>query len=69
LKGRVDVGEELLDCALELDKAYIPTRKEAERLIGYAEKSSSSVRVYFPKFSRDQFVEEIRRNAEILARA
>ena len=53
LKSRMDVSEELLEYALELDKAYIPTRypnahstssprrrytrKEAERLIEYAE--------------------------------
>ena len=54
LKSRMDVSDELLECSLELDKAYIPTRypnahptssprrrytrKEAERLIEYAEK-------------------------------
>ncbi|MBC7091393.1 MAG: HEPN domain-containing protein [Nitrososphaeria archaeon] len=54
LKNRIDVSDELLECSLELDKAYIPTRypnahpsssprrrytkKEAERLIEYAEK-------------------------------
>jgi HEPN domain-containing protein len=54
LKSRMDVSEELLEYSLELDKAYIPTRypnahpsssprrrytrKEAERLIEYAEK-------------------------------
>jgi len=54
LRGRFEVGEELLEYALELDKAYIPTRypnahpsssprrrytrREAERLIEYAEK-------------------------------
>jgi len=54
LKSRTDVSEELLEYSLELDKAYIPTRypnahptssprrrytrKEAERLIEYAEK-------------------------------
>jgi HEPN domain-containing protein len=54
LKNRMDVSEELLEYSLELDKAYIPTRypnahpsssprrrytrKEAERLIEYAEK-------------------------------
>ncbi|MEM3503765.1 MAG: HEPN domain-containing protein [Nitrososphaeria archaeon] len=54
LKGRIDVSDELLEYSLELDKAYIParypnahpsssprrryTKKEAERLIGYAEK-------------------------------
>lgn len=41
------VSEDLMDAALELDKAYIPasgsprrryTRKEAERLIGHAER-------------------------------
>jgi len=54
LKNRMDVSDELLEYSLELDKAYIPTRypnahptssprrrytrKEAERLIEYAEK-------------------------------
>jgi len=54
LKSRMDVSDELLEYSLELDKAYIPTRypnahpsssprrrytrKEAERLIEYAEK-------------------------------
>jgi HEPN domain-containing protein len=54
LKERIEVDEELLEYALELDKAYIPTRypnahpsssprrryirREAERLIEYAEK-------------------------------
>lgn len=54
LKERFDVSEYLINCALELDKAYIPTRYpnahpsssprrrytkvEAERMIGYAEK-------------------------------
>ncbi len=54
LKGRVEVSDELLEYALELDKAYIPTRypnahpsssprrrytkREAERMIKYAEK-------------------------------
>lgn len=54
LKEKARVDDELLDCALELDKAYIPTRypnahpsssprrrytkKEAERLIEYAKK-------------------------------
>ncbi|MEM3547275.1 MAG: HEPN domain-containing protein [Candidatus Bathyarchaeia archaeon] len=54
LSGRVEVNGELLDYALELDKVYIParypnahpsssprrryTRREAERLIEYAEK-------------------------------
>ncbi len=54
LSGRIEVSSELLDYALELDKAYIPTRypnahpsssprrrytrREAERLIEYAEK-------------------------------
>ncbi len=54
LKSKINVGEELLEYSLELDKAYIPTRypnahpsssprrrytkKEAERLIEYAEK-------------------------------
>jgi HEPN domain-containing protein len=54
LKERIEVDEELLENALELDKAYIPTRypnahpsssprrrytrREAERLIEYAEK-------------------------------
>ena len=54
LRGRFEVGEEILEYALELDKAYIPTRypnahpsssprrrytrREAERLIEYAEK-------------------------------
>ncbi|MBS7611275.1 HEPN domain-containing protein [Candidatus Bathyarchaeota archaeon] len=54
LSGRFEVSSELLDYALELDKAYIParypnahpsssprrryTRREAERLIEYAEK-------------------------------
>ena len=53
LKGRVEVSDELLEYALELDKAYIPTRypnahpsssprrrytkSEAERMIRYAE--------------------------------
>jgi len=53
LKSRMDVSDELLEYSLELDKAYIPTRypnahptssprrrytrKEAERLIEYAE--------------------------------
>lgn len=53
LRERVEVEEELLDHALELDKAYIPTRypnahpsssprrrytkREAERLVAYAE--------------------------------
>ena len=54
LKERIEVDEELLEYALELDKTYIParypnahpsssprrryTRREAERLIEYAEK-------------------------------
>ncbi|MEM1570382.1 MAG: HEPN domain-containing protein [Candidatus Bathyarchaeia archaeon] len=54
LSSRFEVSSELLDYALELDKAYIParypnahpsssprrryTRREAERLIDYAEK-------------------------------
>lgn len=54
LRDKYPVPEELVDAALELDKAYIPTRypnahpsgsprsrytgTEAERLIGYAEK-------------------------------
>ncbi|MEM2673791.1 MAG: HEPN domain-containing protein, partial [Candidatus Bathyarchaeia archaeon] len=54
LSERINVNEELLEYALELDKAYIPTRypnthpsssprrrytrREAERLIEYAEK-------------------------------
>ncbi|MEM3714471.1 MAG: HEPN domain-containing protein [Nitrososphaeria archaeon] len=54
LKSKTNVSEELLEYSLELDKAYIPTRypnahpsssprrrytkKEAERLIEYAEK-------------------------------
>ncbi len=54
LRDKVEVSGEILECSLELDKAYIParypnahpsssprrryTRKEAERLIGYAEK-------------------------------
>lgn len=54
LSKKYDISEELLDEALELDKAYIPTRypnvhpsgsprrrytkEEARRLIGYAEK-------------------------------
>jgi len=62
--------------AKELDKAYIPTRypnvhpegapcelytrAEAERLIEYAGKSSSSVRIYYPKFSRDELIKKIR---------
>ncbi|MEM2909818.1 MAG: HEPN domain-containing protein [Nitrososphaerota archaeon] len=53
LKERLNVNEKLIDYALELDKAYIPTRypnahpsssprrrytrMEAERMIGYAE--------------------------------
>ncbi len=53
LREKLDVDEKLLDYALELDKAYIPTRypnahpslsprrrytkSEGERLIGYAE--------------------------------
>ncbi len=53
LRDNVEVGEELLDYALELDKAYIAarypnahpsssprrryTKREAERLVGYAE--------------------------------
>jgi HEPN domain-containing protein len=53
LREKLDVDEKLMDYALELDKAYIPTRypnahpslstrrrytkTEAERLIGYAE--------------------------------
>jgi len=53
LKEKVEVNDELLEHALELDKAYIParypnvhpsssprrryTKKEAERLIEYAE--------------------------------
>ncbi|MEM2939016.1 MAG: HEPN domain-containing protein [Candidatus Bathyarchaeia archaeon] len=54
LRSNLKIGEDLLDYALELDKAYILarypnahpsssprrryTRREAERLIGYAEK-------------------------------
>lgn len=54
LRSRLEVDEDLLDYALELDKVYIParypnahpsssprrryTKREAERLIGYAEK-------------------------------
>ncbi|MEM2962535.1 MAG: HEPN domain-containing protein [Candidatus Bathyarchaeia archaeon] len=65
LGERVEVGEELLECALELDKAYIPTRypnahpsssprrrytkREAERLIGYAERIFKFCESILPK--------------------
>jgi hypothetical protein len=75
--------EDLMDAAKELDKAYIPTRypnahpqgapyeyytkKEAERLIEYAEKSSSTVKVYYPRYRRDELIQYLKHRVGLLA--
>lgn len=76
-----DVPEDLLDAALELDKAYIPTRypdAHPVRLDSATRKpkpnasfampstSSGSATIFFPRYDRDELIARLEQGAEAL---
>jgi hypothetical protein len=76
--------EKLQDAALELDKAYIParysnahpsgsprsryTKGEARRLIGHAETILRSVRIFYPRFDKEERTQRLKEKIEGLKR-